>query len=143
MKKQMITGKQKEKLKQYFAKEPVDVVYLFGSQAGGRVGPMSDVDIGVLFGENISDDERYQRRIKYMGEVGGLVGYPDRADVVDVERVPVTLAYQVIRPKQEVLVKNNKRRVLFEAKTSSMFLDRLYFVKQNTRYGLAAIARGG
>lgn len=44
-----------KKHKEIFEKLGVDVIYLFGSYVAGRVHPMSDVDIGVVF----SDPRKY------------------------------------------------------------------------------------
>ena len=45
-----LTGISREKLIQIFVRHNVVAVYLFGSQLKGTADPMSDVDIGVVFG---------------------------------------------------------------------------------------------
>jgi predicted nucleotidyltransferase len=48
-------------LSDLFANEPVVVAYLFGSQARGDAGPLSDVDVAVLVeGDNILVHEYLQ-----------------------------------------------------------------------------------
>ena len=49
----MLDDKKLNQLKKYFATQPVDVVYLFGSQVKGKSRSNSDLDIGVLFKEGL------------------------------------------------------------------------------------------
>ena len=44
----------KEKLSPIFKKRQVALAYLFGSHANGRVTPLSDVDIAVVFSDKAS-----------------------------------------------------------------------------------------
>lgn len=44
--------------------------YLFGSQATGKVTPMSDVDIAVYFDERLSATEQFRLRLELIGVLG-------------------------------------------------------------------------
>ena len=36
--------------------QEISLVYLFGSQVGGKVGPMSDYDLGVLVDDGVDEN---------------------------------------------------------------------------------------
>lgn len=47
-------------LKTFFANnQNILLGYLFGSRASGKIGPLSDYDIGILTKDEISFDEKY------------------------------------------------------------------------------------
>lgn len=136
----MLTQAQKQKIKKYFAGQPVDLVYLFGSRAIGKANKLSDYDFAVLFKLGLSASKRFDLRLRFMGEVGKILKRDD-VEVVDLEAAPLALRYSAIAPKQEIYVANNSRRVIFEAETTSRYFDEVYFIKQNTFYSLPSIAR--
>lgn len=76
----------KAKLITYFAAQPVDVVYLFGSQATGKNNKMSDIDVAVLFAGGLTDSERFDLRLEYMSQVGHFTGFNDKAEVIDLDK---------------------------------------------------------
>ncbi|MCX7682029.1 MAG: nucleotidyltransferase domain-containing protein, partial [Anaerolineae bacterium] len=43
-------------MERMFARHGVVLAYLFGSQAEGRAGPLSDVDIAVLLGPQVPEE---------------------------------------------------------------------------------------
>ena len=49
-------------------KHGVALAYLYGSQARGDAGPLSDVDIAVLFQPEVSQPERSDRLLRLIGE---------------------------------------------------------------------------
>lgn len=131
----------KHSLAAYFATQPVDAVYLFGSQATGNVNAMSDIDVAVLFAEGLSDSERFDLRLAYMSQVGRLTGFADKAEVIDLGKVPLALQFSAIHPRQELYVRHPSRRTLFEAEVASRYFDYQYFVKQNTHVSLASMSQ--
>ena len=61
-----------KEIAQYFAnKDEVAAVYLFGSHAGNRARPFSDVDIAVLFKRN-DEELAARKRNEYLIELGLL-----------------------------------------------------------------------
>ena len=137
----MLDDKKLNQLKKYFATQPVDVVYLFGSQVKGKSRSNSDLDIGVLFKEGLSKSKRFDLRLEYMSAVGLMTDFPDKVDVVDLEEASTALRYSAVSAKQEIVSLNDDRRALFEAETNSRYFDLDYYIKQNTHYSLASIAR--
>lgn len=71
-----------DKLKSYFVKKPVQLVYLFGSKAEGREKPYSDIDIAVLFSEKLSGQERFDLKLKILSDVS-LILKTEVIDIVD------------------------------------------------------------
>jgi len=69
----MITQGQLNQLKEYFSHQPVDVVYLFGSQATKKATKLSDYDIGVLFREGIDSSKRFDLILKMIVAGSDLV----------------------------------------------------------------------
>lgn len=136
----MISQKKLNQLKQYFATQPVDVIYLFGSQATKKATKLSDADLGVLFKEGLSHSKRFDLRLEYTAKTSGILGL-ERVDVVDLELAPLTLKYSSVSPRKEIYNRNDKRRAVFEAETTSRYFDQVYFIKQNTRNSLASIAQ--
>lgn len=136
----MINQNQLNQLKKYFAKEPVDAVYLFGSQASGRATKLSDYDIGVLFKSRVDQSKRFDLKLKIISELCGVLK-AERVDVVDLEEAPIALQYSAIFPRKEIYVSDNDRKVLFEADILSRYFDYAYFIQQNTQYSLNSISK--
>lgn len=136
----MIDPKKLNQIKNYFATQPVDVVYLCGSQAEGKATKFSDFDFGVLFKESLSPSKRYDLKLEMTTHLCGLLGV-ERVDVIDLMEAPIALKYSAISPKKEIVNFNNQRRVLFEAETTSRYFDEVYFIKQNTYTSLGSIAK--
>jgi predicted nucleotidyltransferase len=136
----MLTKSQTYQLRTYFSNQPVDAVYLFGSQTNDRANKLSDLDVGVLFKKNIDDSRRFDLELDYMYQVGKIAGFPDKVDVVDLERAPLALKFSAIIPRQDIMVGDKNRRTDFEFETLSRYFDYSYFIRQNTLSSLASIA---
>lgn len=125
----MITQEQLNQLRKYFSTQPVDVVYLFGSQADGKATKLSDADIAVLFKEGIDKSKRFDLKLAIISKVCGVLKR-ERVDVVDLIDVPLALKYSAIKPRRELYTANNDRRVSFEATTCSYYFDYMYSLKK-------------
>lgn len=136
----MIDKEKMKKLREYFSTQPVDVVYLFGSQATGKATKLSDYDIGVLFKTEIDQSKRFDLRLEMISKVCGILKV-ERVDVVDLIQTPIPLRYSAISPRKEIFTADNSKRALFEAETLSKYFDYAYFIKQNTQYSLNSISK--
>lgn len=136
----MISQDQISQLKEYFARRPVDAVYLFGSQASGKATKLSDYDFGILFRQEINVQERFDERCRITGDLCGIMK-AERVDTVDLQEAPIALRYAAVSPRKEVYVADNDRKVLFEADVLSRYFDYAYFIKQNTQYSLNSISQ--
>ena len=101
--------------------ESVSLVYLFGSQVEGRLGPMSDFDLAVLV-DRTADGRRIQAHLAY--ELARAV-QTDRIDVVLLNRAPVELAYAIIAQGQVLYERDTATRVEYEANVMSRYGDLL------------------
>lgn len=138
----MINQNQLNQLKRYFADQPVDVVYLFGSQATKKTTPLSDFDFSVLFQDCIDSRRRFDLVMKYTVDLGSLFK-TDKVDVLDLNRSPLFFRYAAIAPRKDLVVKNERKRIDFEQRTMSEYFDRLYYLKRHTQYSLAGFAERG
>lgn len=125
----------KNQLYRYFKNQPVDLVYLFGSQASGNTKPFSDIDFAVLFTRNLTDQERSTLKIKILGDLSGILKM-DKIDLVDLKTAPPFLQFEVIRKRNEIFVRNENARIDFETKVLFNFFDRQYFVNRHIKMGI-------
>jgi len=104
----------------------VDLVYLFGSQATGRVGPMSDYDVGALIDrEQVGQaSERDQIRAQLAHDLAAALR-TDRIDVVILNDAPIELQYAVIAQRQPLHQRDIATRVEYEAHVMSAYGDYL------------------
>jgi predicted nucleotidyltransferase len=112
----------------------VRLAYLFGSQATGEAGPLSDVDLGVLLEGNLrlrgEDDFEHQARIAH--ELG-LALQPLRVDLVSLQRAPIELAYNVIAQGICIYARSSAERVEYEAGVLSRYGDYLPVLRAQRR----------
>jgi len=99
----------------------VRLVYLFGSQVDGPVGPSSDLDLGVLV-ERGQDMPGMRARLEH--ELAGTAD-AGRVDVVLLNRAPVELAYAVIAQGEIIYERDVATRVEYEAQVMSLYGDYL------------------
>ncbi|MGD8716253.1 MAG: nucleotidyltransferase domain-containing protein [Desulfobacterales bacterium] len=101
-------------------KAHIDLAYLFGSHASGKAGPVSDVDIAVLYAESQCSILRYElaRDLKSILKTDAL-------DLVVLNNSPIELRYAVIASGIVVYQANVKTRVEYEALTLSLYGDYL------------------
>lgn len=130
----------KNQLRNYFEGQPVELAYLFGSQASRDITVLSDIDFAVLFTENLTDQERFTLKIKMLGDLSEIVKM-DKIDLVDLKTAPPFLQFEVIRRRNEIFVRNEGTRIDFETKTLSIFFDRQYFVNRHIRMGISDLKK--
>lgn len=115
---------------------PLQTVYIFGSQAEGTTTPLSDVDIAIVPGPSVEDDER----LRLAGRVSmraAAVFETDRADVILLDEAPPGIAFEAIRGER-ILDEDPAKRVQLEARIQSAFHDRRYY---DDRWGQEALER--
>ena len=99
----------------------VRLAYLFGSQVDGRTGPISDIDLGILF-EDGGDTLNARSKLAY--ELGKELGF-QRIDIVSLREASIELAYGIISQGICVYQHDNALRVEFEAQVLSRYGDYL------------------
>ena len=99
----------------------ITLVYLFGSQAEGHVGPLSDYDLGVLADQ--AESASYLRsRLAF--ELGRRIS-TKKIDIVMLNRASVELAFAVISRGKLLYQRNDAERIEYEAKIMGLYFDYL------------------
>lgn len=118
----MIDPKKLNQIKNYFATQPVDVVYLCGSQAEGKATKFSDFDFGVLFKESLSSSKRYDLKLEMTTHLCGLLAV-ERVDVIDLKEAPLKFQYHAIFPKKVIFLENKDRMIELGKRAIKQYLD--------------------
>jgi len=109
-------------LKRRLRAEGVVTAYVFGSAARGQVGPLSDVDIAVLFDEHLSADEQHDRHLRLLGGLSAFV--PGRqVDVVNLADATPALAFNAIKDGALLYSDDDATRIRREARIVVTYLD--------------------
>jgi predicted nucleotidyltransferase len=109
-------------------KPAVQLAYVFGSSASGKKGPLSDIDIAVLFTETPAPESVYQ-----LAHQLSVCLETDRIDLIVLNRAPVELRYAAIASGILVFEVDTSTRVDFEAQTLSFYGDYLPVLRQQRR----------
>ena len=138
----MISDKKMIQVREYFSDEPVEMVYLFGSQATDKAYSQSDYDFGVFFKKDTDKKERFAKRLEYIGELGKILEH-DEIDVIDLNSAPIQLQYSAILPRKDVVSNNDSQRINFEHRVMSEYFDRLPYIRRHSEISIATIAEKG
>jgi predicted nucleotidyltransferase len=99
----------------------ISLIYLFGSQVDGKLGPMSDYDFAILMDHGTTNG-KMQAQLTHL--LGGQVGVP-RVDVVLLNQATIALTHAVIAQGQLVYQRDVATRVEYEAQVMSLYGDYL------------------
>jgi predicted nucleotidyltransferase len=99
----------------------VRLAYLFGSQVTGNTGPMSDVDLGILFSENVEIQQVSSEIAHRISKV--LLG--ETVEIVSLNKAPVEMSYAVIAQGVCIYRVSEAERVEFEARVLGKYGDYL------------------
>lgn len=108
-------------VRQHLSREGVVLAYLFGSVARGDAGPLSDVDLAVLYRDEMPPAEAQMAGGRLADELQGLLGRG--VDVVVLNLPSPALHYAIIDEGKVILNTDEDRRVQFEARTMMEYLD--------------------
>ena len=128
----------REKLNQIFVRHNAVAVYLFGSQIKGTADPMSDVDIGVIFG---GKDTAINDLLILQDDLQRLFG-STRVDLVLLETASVTVAFKAISQGEVIYSTNDEIRTDFEERVLRDYHDLAPFLKKFYRDVQEAIMEG-
>ncbi|KKT73169.1 MAG: Nucleotidyltransferase [Candidatus Nomurabacteria bacterium GW2011_GWA1_46_11] len=137
----MLTDGQTNTIHTYASQKPISLVYLFGSQATGDVGPSSDYDFAVLFDRLLSSGERFDLKLDFVNFLSGIVK-TDKIDVVDLNVAPVSFAFETTT-KGVCLFGNRQVQDDFEFLTFQRFQDQRFYLKRYASEIVARIAATG
>ena len=116
----------------------VKFAYLFGSRARDDAGPLSDIDVAVYLDRRL-DVFRY--RLVLMEELARFLRGAE-FDLVILNNAPLALQYEIVR-EGRVLKEDKRRRVDFETRILSRYLDTAHLRKIQERYLKERFVREG
>ena len=120
----------------------IGLVYLFGSEAEGTAGPLSDVDIGVVFTDTRiarGDTLDIYNKLYYI-----LTDHFDMSnfrnmDIVFLERASLELRFDAISHGVPLFEISTDFRMNFEERVTALYRDFLPILKANNEAVLARI----
>lgn len=131
----------KEKLARIFKKHSVVFAYLFGSQAKGTAGSLSDIDIAVYFDDEIDANEHFDLKLKVLDEITDLYR-TDEVDLVVLNDSPPLLSHRILKEGILIFSDNDKARLAYDVKAMLKYLDWKPYIEKYTRqvFGSEAIS---
>ena len=117
-----IFGKQAQ-LTSLFQTNPVDAAYALGMTAGKRVvGKYSDLDVALLLLDGIRANEFFDYQLYFVSELSKTLDIND-VDVLILNQASLLQRAQVVRKYGLLYQRDQKRRVVFEAKAVMEYLE--------------------
>ena len=119
-------AKEKKQVSDILLRHGVVAGYLFGSAARGMNGPLSDIDIAVVFGRHVPLDTQFNHELRIASEIGTVLG-EERIDVVNIMTVrnPV-LKHAAVLNGVPLLIKDQKLKKMLERITLIEYEDTNY-----------------
>ena len=119
------------------SQKTVKFAYFFGSQATGKAGPLSDLDIGVYLDGRVNP---LTYRLKLLENLVRITNN-ENIELVVLNTAPPLLNYEVIR-HNHIIKDNVPRRVIFETEVLRDYLDTVY-LRQIHREGIKEKIKSG
>lgn len=110
----------------------INTVYLFGSQATGKSGPLSDHDIGILLRENVRPAKYFDLKLELMTLFRRFYK-TTKIDLIILNNCPVILAMNIIKEGKIIYETDREYRIAFEAHVMSKYFDRLYYEQRYSK----------
>ena len=129
-------------LEQTFERRGVVLAYLYGSQARDDAGPLSDVDVAVLFEPGVPESERFRRVLHLIGELGSVFGRDD-VYVVDLADASPLLRHRVYYDGVVLTCPDDAVRVRFATEALRDYVDTEPLRRIKRHYVLGHFTRPG
>jgi predicted nucleotidyltransferase len=110
------------------ARDDVRLAYVFGSIAGGRARPTSDLDVAVLF----VGEPAPATLDRLTEDLEDAAGRP--VDLVDLAKASPLLAHQVVAKGSCIVCRTPSERAAFETRTVLRYLDTAHLRKIQHEY---------
>ena len=110
------------RLRDALDRDGVVAALLFGSQATGKAGPLSDVDIAVWLDPGLSDSDRFRLRLELTGRATSALR-TNEVDLVVLNDAPPLLKHRAVRSAVRLLDRDPVARVRLESRAVAEYLD--------------------
>ena len=112
----------RSQLNEIFKARGVTLAYLFGSQATGKAGPLSDVDIAALLESTQTSAARYDTHLLLIGDLMGVL-HSNEIDVVILNDAPPLLAFNIVRHGKVIYCPLASARVNYAVHALQQYID--------------------
>ncbi len=133
-----ITDRQLKTIKKKAKKFDIEYLYLFGSQARGEAGPLSDFDFAVKFSTKVKD--KFRVKLRLMGELEDIVK-SEKLDLVDIQDTNPLMAFNIVKDGK-ILYSKNGAEVMDKAYAIKIFLDRRYYYDRHAKKAIIQMSEG-
>lgn len=116
-----------------FARHSVVLAYVYGSQARDQAGPLSDVDVAVLFAPGLSKQVRFRHVLVLTNELGAALRRDD-VQVVDLQDASPLLRHRVYYDGHVLYCPDDAVRVKFETTALRDYVDTAPLRRLKERY---------
>jgi len=100
----------------------VVAAWVFGSQAAGRPGPLSDIDVGLWLDPALDAQARLDLRLE-LGDAAARALGTDEIDVVVLNDAPPLLQHRAMHPRLVAVERDRDARVRLETRALLEYLD--------------------
>lgn len=121
---------------------PVDMLYLFGSQAYNQATPLSDIDIALVISDDIPIKHYINLELELEVKLNQLLG-SDKIDCRAINHAPLSFQGRVIKDGCLIYSRDENRRVDFETLTLQKYFDFLPRFKHLTKSALLHMQQEG
>ena len=117
------------KIKDYFSKrKDISAVYIFGSFNTEKFNQNSDLDLALIYSQELDKFKRFDLKLELMTKLEKLIGL--EVDIVDFENVDLKLKHQILDGKL-IYCSDLSRRVELEKRAILNYIDMRKFYKIN------------
>ncbi|WP_206811444.1 type VII toxin-antitoxin system MntA family adenylyltransferase antitoxin [Paradesulfitobacterium ferrireducens] len=100
----------------------ISAIILFGSLATGKETPLSDVDLAVLYGNHLNDNELINTHREVYSIVSDVLESDD-IDLINLNTAPLSMQYGAIKSAKILLLNNREEYIDFWDRTVKYYLD--------------------
>jgi predicted nucleotidyltransferase len=135
--------KNEGKLIRLFQKyDDVQLAYLFGSAASNEDNSLSDIDIGVLVKDSMSKKNKFKLQLKLLSDLTSILAN-DKIDLTIMNDVSLSLNFEIIKSNHSIFVRDRSKKIEFEHKILSRYLDRKYYDKRSSNEFINKVSLNG
>lgn len=112
----------RERLRTALDRDEVAAAYVFGSQARGQTGPLSDVDLAVWAAPGLSPQQRFELRLRLANAAERALGEGE-VDLVVLDDATPLLRHRAWRDGELLVDRDPRTRVRAQARALVEYLD--------------------